>query len=752
MLPFRYHGDILGEHMSANDRELLSEYAHRGSEAAFRELVSRYAALVYGTAFRHLQDRGLAEDVSQVAFVRLAQAAPGLEETVNVAGWLYRTARHVSLNMARTRSREARRVQQHANLSSNPPTDEAWRELAGRAVDPALEALDEPEREIVLLRFYRGLKYREVAAEVGISEAAAKMRVARALDRLRGLFQTRGVVFPGAVFGSVLSGLLVGAAPKALAASILRRVQVEGYHASGRVVAKVGSGTAVPAPILSLGLTVCLVSAVVWFGQGSKDSNAPTHSETVSKAVASAAKDTQPRIGAGAGEADIRDHWSPEQWDLWQALTAPLPPVPEMRREAGQWVFGNISSPVPLSAAQLGRQLHFGAVQTALARLAGSTRLALEVFQTALQYADPLILEQTVRALGFLEREAEPLLDEVLALMASGPLSGVPPNVLITALPKMGEPGTVTEKLIGFLKQGDAPSYDAARVSLLLVLQTQDDAAGRYLDSFVRLAREQHPKAQLTGLGMVSFCGGTAEGLARVEAEHPGLKCLFPMVDLIHRMNLLDDEAVTDPDRMTMALNARKALASLELDPATTTGALKEMLQVASNQEDRDWMMAALSVLDPDAAADPMVSNRLAWLQTAVDLRARAQAGSLSVAEAVAALENRETIAEASDALVVMGPQAKACVPTLVSKLGSWRDYFIFKVLRAIEPAVLVDALSLPASAGEAAAALGELGPGAGWALPALRAALADASPESAELIRSALAAIEAPEVSPLAP
>jgi RNA polymerase sigma factor (sigma-70 family) len=104
--------------MSANDRELLSEYAHRGSEAAFRELVSRYAALVYGTAFRHLQDRALAEDVSQVSFVRLAQAAPELKETVNVAGWLYRTARHVSLNMARTRSREERRAQQHADLNS----------------------------------------------------------------------------------------------------------------------------------------------------------------------------------------------------------------------------------------------------------------------------------------------------------------------------------------------------------------------------------------------------------------------------------------------------------------------------------------------------------------------------------------------------------------------------------------------------------------------------------------------------------
>lgn len=57
--------------------------------------------------------------------------------------------------------------------------------------------------------------------------------------------------------------------------------------------------------------------------------------------------------------------------------------------------------------------------------------------------------------------------------------------------------------------------------------------------------------------------------------------------------------------------------------------------------------------------------------------------------------------------------------------------------------------LRLPVCGGEAAAALGELGPGARWALPALHLALDVAPPDAAELITAALAAIEAPEVQP---
>ncbi len=729
--------------MSASDRDLLRDYAHRGSEAAFRELVSRYASLVYATAFRPLQDGALAEDVAQVTFVRLAQAAPTLDERVNIAGWLYRTARHVSLHSARTRCRQERRVQEHAGLSSVAPDDETWNRLASEALDPALEGLDEPDREILLLRFYRGMKYREVAKARGISEAAAKMRVARALARLESLLRARGIVCPGAAAASMLGGILIGTPPASLAATVLQRVELEGFLARNPAVPETGGVTMLPALSVGLGITVCLVSAVAWLGWRSPGRGESTPAEPLARETPTEASLPATEIARETNPDRVPVNWSSAQWRLWEALTAPLPTAPEMRQEAGLWVHANISSPTRLTPVELSRRLHAEGVRTALSGLVDTPAAALEVLRSALQSKDPLVVEESVGALGQLGRDAEPLLDEVLTLLAGGRLSGVPMHVLAGALPHMGAPEAVTGKLLGLLSHGENPAQDAARLALLMVLQPQHDVAGKYLGDFVRLAHADHPRVQLTGLGLVGFCAGTASGLARLEAEHPGLRSLLPLVDLIHRKALLDDEAIGDADRMALAWNARRALAALDRDPATTAAALKEMLPLAPSAADTDWMIAALCVLDPEAAADPQITSRLERMHQVASIRARAQTGNLSSAEAVAALEDRETISEATEALVTMGPQARDCVPTLVSQLGTWRDYFILKVLRAVQPDAMLTALNMPVCAGEAAVALGELGRDGVWALPALRAALNTASPDSAELIVSAIATLQ---------
>ena len=94
------------------EQRLLAEYVRTRSQQAFAELVGRYSGLVYSAALRQVRDPHLADDVTQAAFLLLAQKAASLPEGTVLGGWLYNTARFVSGNVvkkeARRRKHEAR--------------------------------------------------------------------------------------------------------------------------------------------------------------------------------------------------------------------------------------------------------------------------------------------------------------------------------------------------------------------------------------------------------------------------------------------------------------------------------------------------------------------------------------------------------------------------------------------------------------------------------------------------------------------
>ena len=80
-----------------NGTDLLVEFRATRAEAAFNELVRRYTNLVYSIAKRRVGDMSLAQEVTQIVFIRLAKAPPKLVSEAQLLAWLHRTAVHVSI-------------------------------------------------------------------------------------------------------------------------------------------------------------------------------------------------------------------------------------------------------------------------------------------------------------------------------------------------------------------------------------------------------------------------------------------------------------------------------------------------------------------------------------------------------------------------------------------------------------------------------------------------------------------------------
>src|SRR4029077_6950055 len=179
--------------MDMQDAELLRDYARNGSEAAFAELVKRHLDFVYSSARRQLSDAQLAEEVVQNVFCLLARKAGSLGHETALAGWLYRATRFTAARARRAEQRRRRREQEAAPMNeADSKAEYVWGHLEPM-LETALDQLSEKDRLAVLLRFFQRKSMAEVGAALRISEAAAKMRVGRSVERLRSFFAARGI-------------------------------------------------------------------------------------------------------------------------------------------------------------------------------------------------------------------------------------------------------------------------------------------------------------------------------------------------------------------------------------------------------------------------------------------------------------------------------------------------------------------------------------------------------------------------------
>ncbi|MFQ6048009.1 MAG: RNA polymerase sigma factor [Phycisphaerae bacterium] len=173
--------------------------AQRHDARAFEELVDRFGQPLFGLLFRLTGSRHEAEDLLQELFLRVVQTIQTYQHDGRFEAWLFR----IAINLARDRARKIRRrpatlrpgqLTDWVSLDARPGPDQPPDQLSQHAerldrLQQALAALSPPQREVIMLRHFSGLSFKDIAEIMGTPIGTALARAHRALAHLRRLLQ-----------------------------------------------------------------------------------------------------------------------------------------------------------------------------------------------------------------------------------------------------------------------------------------------------------------------------------------------------------------------------------------------------------------------------------------------------------------------------------------------------------------------------------------------------------------------------------
>lgn len=165
--------------------------AGRGDEAAFAEFYRHLSAVVYGTVLKIVRDPAMSEEVTQEVFVELWRLAPRYDvERGSARSWAATIAHRRAVDRVRSEQSSRNRDAAESRRTDAPRdvvVDEVVDRLDRTRVVEALDHLTEAQREAVVLAYYGGHTYREVAVLLGVPEGTIKTRIRDGLIKLRDL-------------------------------------------------------------------------------------------------------------------------------------------------------------------------------------------------------------------------------------------------------------------------------------------------------------------------------------------------------------------------------------------------------------------------------------------------------------------------------------------------------------------------------------------------------------------------------------
>lgn len=156
----------------------LVEAARHGDVSSFGELYRRHYAAAVGIAYCWVSDRHLAEDAAQEAFAIACRDLGRLRHADKFAGWLGAICRKVSRRLVKSKSRYDLPAEIATATVTDPDDDRSSQ------VRQSVQRLPARAREVILLHYFSGLSYEEIAESLGTSPQAVHGRLLRARRKM----------------------------------------------------------------------------------------------------------------------------------------------------------------------------------------------------------------------------------------------------------------------------------------------------------------------------------------------------------------------------------------------------------------------------------------------------------------------------------------------------------------------------------------------------------------------------------------
>lgn len=187
--------------------DTLLTRAKEGDQNAQGKLVQLWYKRIYNFSYKFFMDHDMAMEVSQKTFISMCRNLAGLQDNARFKSWLYK----IAVNYCREEARK-KKVNRSLSFDSvwNREAEEspAWEGSSQRLDNPerqlqqaeladvlqqALGELSDEQREVVIMKEYEGLKFREIADVLNLSENTVKSRMYYGLDGLRKILERKNI-------------------------------------------------------------------------------------------------------------------------------------------------------------------------------------------------------------------------------------------------------------------------------------------------------------------------------------------------------------------------------------------------------------------------------------------------------------------------------------------------------------------------------------------------------------------------------
>ncbi len=170
--------------------EMIMEAVKRGELQHASLLFERYNKRIFHFLARMTMDRTLAEDLTQNVFLRIIKYRNSYKEGARFQSWIYQVARNIfsdHYQAHKNRFTDFVDVEKVSDYLPDPEESELWDERE-KLLHQSMARLGQEQRELLILTRFQHMKYEEVAVIMDTTVANVKVKVHRAIAKLRELY------------------------------------------------------------------------------------------------------------------------------------------------------------------------------------------------------------------------------------------------------------------------------------------------------------------------------------------------------------------------------------------------------------------------------------------------------------------------------------------------------------------------------------------------------------------------------------